>query len=142
MSNKRIRQLTIITDIVLINVAFVLAYVIRYQWQWLRPVPEAFFEPYHRYIGQQVVLVGLLIVTFAQSKVWRRRRGEFLIDEISRVGYATATAITLMMAITFFFQQEAPFSRLLLFWVLAAVVLLIGLAPDAAGVALSARCTR
>ncbi|GAB4273208.1 MAG: sugar transferase [Candidatus Promineifilaceae bacterium] len=128
MSNKRIRYITIITDMVLINIAFALAYVIRYQWQWFRPVPEAFYEPYGRYLGQQLLLNALLIITFSQGKVWRRRRGEFLIDEISRVSYAAATAITLMMAITFLFQPQAPFSRLLLIWLLAAIVLLIGLA--------------
>lgn len=128
MSNKRIRQLTILADIILINLAFLLAYVIRYQWQWLRPVSELFYEPYNRYIGQQIVLNVLLIVTFSQTSVWRRRRGEFWIDEVSRVGYATATAITLMMAITFFVQQEAPFSRLLLFWALVSIVLFLGTA--------------
>ncbi|MCZ7670294.1 MAG: hypothetical protein M5U34_25590 [Chloroflexi bacterium] len=35
---------------------------------------------------------------------------------MSRVAFAAATAIVLMMAITFFLQPNRPFSRLMLFW--------------------------
>lgn len=126
MRNRNIRNITIVTDIVLINLAFILAYIARYRWQWLRPVEEIFFEPYSAYIEQQLVLNLLLVFTFSQSKVWRRRRGEFWIDEVSRLGSATAAGITLMMAVTFFFQP-APFSRLLLFWALVFILLLVGI---------------
>lgn len=127
MSNRQVRYLTIAGDIILFNLAFALAYVIRYQWQWISPVPEQFFEPYHRYLGQQALLNILLIMTFSQAKVWKRRRGEFWIDEVSRIVYATAAGITLMMAVSFFLQP-APFSRLLLFWALVTIVLFISVA--------------
>ncbi|MFQ5436661.1 MAG: sugar transferase, partial [Anaerolineae bacterium] len=77
-------------------------------------------------LEQQLLLNVLLIFTISQSKVWRRRRGEFWIDEVSRISSATAAGITLMMAITFFFQP-APFSRLLLFWALVFILLFVGL---------------
>lgn len=125
MRHRGIRLITFAGDLILINLAFVLAYVVRYQWQWLRPV--LFQEPYSRYLWQQVVLNALLILTLSQSKVWKRRRGEFWVDEMSRITYATAAGITLMMAITFF-VQPAPFSRLMLFWALLFIVLFIGLA--------------
>ncbi len=38
MSHQRIRIATILSDLLLINGGFALAYVIRYRWQWLRPV--------------------------------------------------------------------------------------------------------
>ncbi len=124
MSNTRIRYITILTDLILINLAFATAYIARYQWQWLRPV--IFYQPYSAYLGQQLVYNLLLILTFSQSRVWRRRRGEFWIDEVSRITYATAAAITLMMAITFFVQPDT-FSRLMLFWALFFTVLFISL---------------
>jgi exopolysaccharide biosynthesis polyprenyl glycosylphosphotransferase len=127
MSNQSIRYLTILSDLLLINLAFAFAYVVRYQWQWLLTVPDQFSEPYSRYLGQQTVLNILLVFTFSQSKVWTRRRGEFWIDEVARIGYATAAGITLMMAVTFFFQPT-PFSRLLLFWALVFIVLFLALA--------------
>jgi exopolysaccharide biosynthesis polyprenyl glycosylphosphotransferase len=127
MRNRRIRNLTILTDLILINLAFLVAYMARYEWQLFLEVPEEFYEPYSRYLSQQLILNGLLILTFSQNKVWRRRRGEFWIDELSRVAYATATAIVLMMAITFFLQPNGPFSRLMLFWAFLFIVLFVGM---------------
>ena len=48
------RMWTMISDIVLINGAFALAYVARYQWQWIRPIQ--IFVPYQEYLGQQLLL--------------------------------------------------------------------------------------
>ncbi len=120
-----IRNITIITDLLLINVGFALAYVARYVFQWF--LPTTFIVPYQDYLSQQLLLNLLLIVTFSQNGVWRRRRGEFWLDEVSRISYATATGVALLMAFTFFFRPLA-FSRLLLVWVLVFVVTLIGLA--------------
>lgn len=125
MNRRNVRNWTIITDIILINLAFAFAYVVRYRFQWLQET--TFHDPYSRYLGQQVLLTIILIVIFYQNKVWERRRGEFLIEEISRVGYATATGIALMMAITFFFRPLA-FSRLLLIWALLFIVVFISIA--------------
>ena len=127
MRNRRIRNLTILSDLILINLAFIVAYMARYEWQLFLKVPEEFYEPYSRYLSQQLILNGLLILTFSQNKVWHRRRGEFWIDELSRVAYATATAIVLMMAITFFLQPNGPFSRLMLFWAFLFIVLFVGM---------------
>ena len=125
MSRRRIRNWTIFTDLILINLAFAFAYVVRYRLEWL--AETSFHDPYSRYIGQQVLLTVLLAIIYYQHKVWNRRRGEFLIEEISRVGYATATGMAMMMAITFFIRPLA-FSRLLLVWALVFIVLFIGLA--------------
>ena len=123
MRHQTVRYLTILTDLLLINLAFMLAYVARYVWQWLLPV--TFAEPYSGYLGQQLVLTFLLILTFSQHKVWRRRRGESWVDEMSRLISATASGIALMMVFTFFFQPS-PFSRLLLVWALVFIVVFIG----------------
>ena len=59
MRNQTVRYLTVLTDLILINLAFALAYVARYQWEWLLPV--TFPEPYSDYRGQQLVLTLLLV---------------------------------------------------------------------------------
>ncbi|MBK8904231.1 MAG: sugar transferase [Anaerolineaceae bacterium] len=125
MSHQRIRLATILSDMLLVNVGFALAYVIRYQWQWLRPV--IFQEPFSDFVGQLVLLNILLIFTFAQVRVWRRKRGEFWVDELSRITYAVAAGIGLLSMIAFF-VQPTPFSRLMYFWAFMAIVVLIGLA--------------
>ncbi|HEY1409650.1 MAG TPA: sugar transferase [Promineifilum sp.] len=116
---------TILTDLLLINLAFLMAYIVRYIWQWFRPI--AFFEPYRDYLGQQFVLTLLLILTYRYVGVWRRRRGESWLDEVGRIATATAAGITLMMAVTFFLQPS-PFSRLLIFWALLFIITFVGLA--------------
>lgn len=124
-TSRRIQVLTILSDLVLINLAFFFAYLVRYRLQWLRPV--SFAEPYPDYLGQQIVLTLLLALTFRATGVWRRRRGEAWLDEVARLATATAAGITLMMAVTFFFQPT-PFSRLLLFWALLFIVLFLATA--------------
>lgn len=125
MRNQTVRYLTMVTDLLLINLAFALAYVARYKLQWLRPV--VYQEPYSAYLGQQLLLTLLLVLTFHQHKVWRRRRGEAWVDEMSRILSATASGIALMMAISFF-TQPTPFSRLLLVWAMLFIVVLLGFA--------------
>lgn len=120
-----IRNLTIITDLLLMNLGFALAYLARYSFQWF--LPTTFVVPYQEYLSQQLLLNLLLIVMFSQNGVWRRRRGEFWLDEVSRISFATATGIALLMAFTFFFRPLA-FSRLLLVWVLVFVIVLVSLA--------------
>lgn len=131
-----VRLVTIFTDIVLMNLAFVLAYLARYEWQWLREVEAQFFVPYRFYLDQQLMLTLILTLTFWQGQVWRRRRGEFLIDEMSRIGYATAASFMLIVAYTFFFRPMAV-SRLMLFWAALFTVGLIGLARLVRGVILA-----
>ncbi len=124
MNRRTIYSLTFISDLVLINLAFVVAYLARYEWEWLLPV--TYDEPYTAYLSQQVLLNLLLLMTFAQHKVWRRRRGEPFIDELSRILSASASGVALMMVVTFI-VQPSPFSRLMLIWVLLFTVLFVGL---------------
>ena len=125
MSRRSVRNWTILTDIILINLAFGLAYVARYELEL--PTEPTFQDPYSRYVGQQVLLTLLLSVTFYQNNIWRRRRGESWLDETFRIAYATVTGIALMMALTFFFRPLA-FSRLLLVWALVFIVIFISIA--------------
>ena len=123
MSHQRIRFATILSDLLLFNGGFALAYTIRYKWQWLRPI--TFAEPFSDYLGQMLLLNILLIFTFAQVRVWRRKRGEFWVDELSRIIYAVAAGIGLLSMIAFF-VQPTPFSRLMYFWAFLSIVVLIG----------------
>ncbi|MCP5098464.1 MAG: sugar transferase [Chloroflexi bacterium] len=125
MSKNKVYTITIGVDIVLMNLAFVLSYAARYIWEWVRVVASQ--ATYIDYLPQQLLLNIILIVTFMQARVWRRKRGEFWVDEVSRIIYATSAGIFLMGVVTFF-VQPIPFSRLLLIWALAFIVTLISLA--------------
>ncbi len=125
MNRRIIRKFTILSDLILINLSFVLAYIVRYRFEWL--AESTIQVPYSGYLSQQLLLNLLLVMTFVQNKVWQRRRGEFWLDEVSRVLYATATAVTIIVAYTFFFRPLAV-SRLMLIWAFAFIVLFISLA--------------
>ena len=124
-AHRAVRNWTIITDLILANLAFAFAYLVRYEFQWVLPATN--IDPYISYVGQQILLTLLLAVTFSQNGAWSRQRGEFWIDELSRVGYAVVIGIALMMAFTFLFRPLA-FSRLLLVWALVFIILFVGLA--------------
>ncbi|MCP4419861.1 MAG: sugar transferase, partial [Chloroflexi bacterium] len=89
--------------------------------------PVIFSEPFVDYLGQMLLLNILLIFTFTQVRVWRRKRGEFWVDELSRVTYAVAAGIGLLSIIAFFLQPT-PFSRLMYGWASLTIVTFIGLA--------------
>ena len=57
MKNQTVRYLTILTDLILINLAFALAYVARYEWEWFLPV--VYPEPYRGYLGQQLEYIRI-----------------------------------------------------------------------------------
>lgn len=120
-----VRLVTILSDVLLVNLAFIAAYVVRYRLEWIRPV--TFYEPYGNYIAQQALLTLLIMLTFSQANVWTRRRGELWIDELARVSYSAAAALALMTMITFFLQPLV-FSRLLLMWAFVFIVAFISVA--------------
>jgi exopolysaccharide biosynthesis polyprenyl glycosylphosphotransferase len=116
---------TIVSDLLLLNLAFYLAYYARYELEWLLEV--IFDEPYSSWVLQHVLFVVVVALIFSQTQVWQRRRGEFWIDEIARVVYATAAAVALMVSITFFLPSLV-YSRLLYIWALLFTILLLSLA--------------
>lgn len=125
MFARPVRILTIFTDLFVVNMAFVVAYYTRYELQWLQSA--VFRHPYRDYLAQQLLFNLCIAVAFYQSKVWVRRRGEFWVDEMSRIVSATATGTMLMIAYIFV-ALPVPFSRLFWFWVPMFTVLLLGVA--------------
>ena len=114
-AHRTVRNVTIILDLILINLGFLLAYFARYEWQWLREVDVQYNHSYQLYAWQQLLLNLFLIVAFSQSGAWQRRRGETWLDEVYRIVHAMAWSFTLLMAYQFAFRPEAN-SRIMIFW--------------------------
>ena len=112
--NRRGRSLayTVVLDVLLINAAFVLGYVVRYQLQLFRPVLDAFQAPYREYLPFQLLHTLLMLLFLALDGVYQRRRGGSWFDELYRVSNATTTAVVILVAITFIIQALV-YSRLL-----------------------------
>ena len=64
----------LLTDAVLINVGFFLAYWVRYQLQWFRPVDESFQVPYRAYISYSLALTAILLLTYWAEGLYSSRR--------------------------------------------------------------------
>ena len=124
-TSRTVRTITILTDVLLINLAFAWAYVVRYELQWLLPIQSK--DPYAAFLVQQVVLNLILIFTFSQSNVWERRRGDFWLDEVMRLVYPTFIGLALMMAYTFL-ERPLANSRLMLVWTFVFTLLFISMA--------------
>ncbi len=118
-----IRLITFLVDLLLINLAFVFAHRVRYDLQF--PQPILTYHSLSDYGLQQLLLNGLLLFTFWRQKVWRRRRGEFWIDEVGRVINATALGMALIIIYVFVVFPPA-FSRF--FWALVPLFIVFFLA--------------
>ncbi len=112
---KRTRTLllTLLLDIVLINVAFALAYYGRYELQLFIPVDEFNIAPYTAYLSFQVWYTGLLLLFLYIDGVYVPRRGGSWFEDLYRIGNATTTVTVILIAATFI-VQPLFYSRLLL----------------------------
>jgi len=110
---RRTRALVIslVLDALLINVAFMLGYYVRYQLQLFIEVNDANFAPYAVYIPFQMGYVIMLLIFMAGGGVYHRRRQGSWFDELYRIGNATTTVVVILIATTFIILL---YSRLLL----------------------------
>lgn len=115
----------VIGDSVLINVAFLLAYTLRYDVQLLRPVEPIFDNPPTVYIPFAILLTGLLLITFKIDGVYQSRRLGMWLEQMTAIVRGTTLGILLMVGITFFYQPTF-YSRLIFVYDSVLIVLLLG----------------
>jgi len=111
----------VVTDIVLINVAFVLSYYMRYELQWIRAVAEAYYVPLGAYIPVALMVTVILLIAFTAEGLYDRRRGSTWLDEIYVIFTSTLIGMAIMIFI-FFLYRAHFYSRLIFFY----AVFLIG----------------
>lgn len=123
---KRTRTLllTLLLDIVLINVAFALAYYGRYELQLFIPVDEFNIAPYTAYLSFQIWYTGLLLLFLYIDGVYVPRRGGSWFEDLYRIGNATTTVTVILIAATFI-VQPLFYSRLLLIESALVTILLL-----------------
>ncbi len=99
------RTVTLITDILLINLMYWVSYVIRYDLEFPYPVPSQYEAPFGPYVPYGLVLVLLCLLGFNFNALYDvRRRKHRWIDDLYTIINGTATAIVMVMAVTFFLQ--------------------------------------
>ncbi len=105
-----------ISDVFLINLAFAIAYWLRYEWQWFAAVDEANFVPYRAFIPIALALTVLLLGIYKLNGVYNQPRGASWFDEIYRLLTGTATGIIFMVFVIVFLFRPLFYSRLIFFY--------------------------
>jgi exopolysaccharide biosynthesis polyprenyl glycosylphosphotransferase len=117
-----------IADVLLINLAFMIAYWMRYDLQLFAGVDEANFVPYRAFIPVSIALTALLLGIYKATGVYDQPRGASWFDEVYRLFSGTATAIIVMVFVIVFLFQPLFYSRLIFFYagVLITILLSVG----------------
>ncbi len=113
-------------DILLINIACLLAYWVRYDLQLFRGVEPASDVPYLTYLPFVILFTALLILVYRQAGFYRlhRHRNSWF-DELYAIinGTTTGTVITIVII---FFYQPTFYSRLIFIYAGIFSVFLLG----------------
>ena len=112
----------VLIDILLINLAFWLSYMVRYRLGFPYPVPPFYDAPYLPYLPYALLLTALCLLSFQIDGLYEPQRGRGWLYDGYRLASGTATSIVIVMAITFFFQPLV-YSRGML--VLAATMIVV-----------------
>ncbi|MGD9405543.1 MAG: undecaprenyl-phosphate glucose phosphotransferase [Anaerolineae bacterium] len=103
----------IITDVLLINLAFAIAYWLRYELQWFAAVDEANFVRYGAFIPVSLTLTIVLLGIYKLNGVYDQPRGASWFDEVYSLLTGTATGIILMVFVIVFLFRPLLYSRLI-----------------------------
>lgn len=112
-------------DALLVVLAFLCSYYLRYQVQFLQPVDEANAAPFHPYLPYSAVFAVLMLIFNRSAGLYRERRGRTWWDEVFATANGATNAAVVVMAISFLLQPLV-FSRLLIVQAAALVVALLG----------------
>jgi exopolysaccharide biosynthesis polyprenyl glycosylphosphotransferase len=123
----------VVSDLILINVAFAAAYWIRYNLQWLRSVDPAYLVPYAVFIPFILTLSLLLILIYRREGLYRMRPGASWFDEVYAIINGTTTGIVIMVVLVFI-SSPAFYSRLIFFYAGALTIALLSLSRLLKGV--------
>jgi exopolysaccharide biosynthesis polyprenyl glycosylphosphotransferase len=111
-------------DAVVVIIAFAAAYIIRYEFQFIRnvePVNRAPFEPYLPYAA---IFAALLCLNYQGSGLYKSNRGRSWLEEVYGVVNGVTNATVIVLGLYFLFQPLV-FSRLMLMFV--AVITFVSL---------------
>ncbi|MFQ6014990.1 MAG: undecaprenyl-phosphate glucose phosphotransferase [Anaerolineae bacterium] len=114
-------------DIVLINVAFALAYWVRYELEWIRPLHEFNYIPFQWYLPVALVLTVILLIVYQLEAVYHQPRGASWLDEVYAIFKGTLIGIAIMIVIFFYYRPQF-YSRLMFGYAGVLIVALLSLA--------------
>lgn len=111
-------------DMSLAVIAFVLAYIVRYNLQLIRPVTEVNQAPFEPYLPYVLIYAGLLFLGYHSSGLYRTVRGRSWLEEVYFILNGVTSTTVILMAISFV-AQPLVFSRLMMIYVAAITIVLL-----------------
>lgn len=112
-------------DAIVINIAFALAYYLRYNLQFLRAVDPANNVSYWAFLPFIALLTPLLLITYWQKGLYRAKRKLSTLDEISLIFDGTTTGIILIIVLVFVYQPTF-YSRIIFLYTGAFILIFVG----------------
>jgi len=119
-----------LSDLLLIGVAFLLSYWVRYELQWFRSVDPAFQTEFVTYLPFAAALIAILFISFHFSGVYRRRRDRGWLEEIYTIATATTLGVVTLIILNLIFG-ELSYSRLIFLYAAVFVILFLGISRAA-----------
>jgi exopolysaccharide biosynthesis polyprenyl glycosylphosphotransferase len=114
----------VVGDAILINIAFAVAYWIRYELQWLRAVDPAYDVPFSVFIPFALILTVLLLLAYRQGGLYRLHQRATWFDDLYTIINGTTTGIVIMVVVVFV-TSPTFYSRLIFFYAGAFIVVLL-----------------
>ena len=115
-----------LVDVALVLLSFVLAYLVRYRLQWLRPVEPSYVVPFSVYVPSMIALTAILGIVYWVEGAYRRQRGQGFFDEFYTILRSTLIGIATMIVIVFLTTPDY-YSRLIFGYTGAIILLLVGI---------------
>jgi exopolysaccharide biosynthesis polyprenyl glycosylphosphotransferase len=114
-------------DLALALLAFILAYILRYELQILRPLLEVNVAPFDPYLPYALVYLIWLHLHYRGGGLYRVVRGRPWMEEVYTIINGVTNAALVLMAISFILQPLV-FSRLMMIYVAVITVILLAAA--------------
>ncbi|MFN8533264.1 MAG: sugar transferase [Dehalococcoidia bacterium] len=113
-----------LVDLALVNVAFMVAYWLRYTFEVGRQIPEESFVSLEEYFPLQLMLSVVLTTAFIVAGLYRKPIQRGLVDEIALLLSSSSVGMMVILASIFLFQAW-NWSRLLFIYVWALTLILL-----------------
>lgn len=120
------KYLLVASDALLILVAFVLAYYLRYQLQWFRAVDPAYQVSLWTYAPFAVALVVVALIAFRLSGVYPYVSGRSVVEETYKIATGTTVGVVVLIVTSLAFNPLS-YSRLIYLYTAVLVTILLSL---------------
>lgn len=115
-----------VLDMLLVFVAFAIAYYIRYELQIIRPVFDPNRAPFQPYLPYTAIFAAMVYINYRASGLYKNNRGRSYWDELYAVINGVTNSTVVLLGLYFLFQPLV-FSRLMALYAAAISIVLLAI---------------